>query len=116
MDHVVKVREEGGPFRSIADFARRIDPRLVNKRAFESLVKAGAFDALHKNRRQLVQSTDIVLLDAARNVRDRDAGQSSLFGASESTRNTLPLVAVDDWPIHERLAKEFAAIGFYLSG
>jgi len=116
MDHVVAIREAGGPFRSIADFARRIDPRLVNKRAFESLVKAGAFDALHKNRRQLVQSTDIVLLDAARNVRDRDAGQSSLFGASESTRNTLPLVAVDDWPIHERLAEEFAAIGFYLSG
>src|SRR6185503_6172441 len=56
MDHVVAVREAGGPFRSIADFARRIDPKLVNKRAFESLVKAGAFDALHKNRRQLVQS------------------------------------------------------------
>ncbi|HYM17868.1 MAG TPA: DNA polymerase III subunit alpha, partial [Micropepsaceae bacterium] len=51
MDHVVAIREAGGPFRSIADFARRIDPRLVNKRAFESLVKAGAFDGLNCNRR-----------------------------------------------------------------
>ena len=116
MDHVVAIREAGGPFRSIADFARRIDPKLINKRAFESLVKAGAFDGLHKNRRQLVQSADIVLGDAARNMRDRDLGQTSLFGAAESARETLPLVAADDWPVHERLAEEFSAIGFYLSG
>jgi DNA polymerase-3 subunit alpha len=116
MDHVVAVREAGGPFRSIADFARRVDPKLINKRAFESLVRAGAFDALNSNRRQLVQSADIVLGSAARAVRDRDAGQSSLFGAAEPARDSLPLVAVDDWPVHERLAEEFAAIGFYLSG
>jgi DNA polymerase-3 subunit alpha len=116
MDHVVAVREAGGPFRSIADFARRVDPRLMNKRAFESLVKAGAFDALHKNRRKLVQSADIVLGHAASVVRDRDAGQSSLFGAAETSRDTLPLAAVEDWPVHERLAEEFSAIGFYLSG
>jgi DNA polymerase-3 subunit alpha len=116
MDHVVAIRESGGPFRSIADFARRIDPRLINKRAFESLVRAGAFDALHKNRRQLVQSADIILSDAARNMRDRDAGQASLFGAAEAQRQSLPLVALDDWPVHERLAEEFSAIGFYLSG
>ncbi|HEY4265915.1 MAG TPA: DNA polymerase III subunit alpha, partial [Micropepsaceae bacterium] len=116
MDHVVAIRESDGPFRSIADFARRIDPRLVNKRAFESLVRAGAFDALHKNRRQLVQSADIILGDAARNMRDRDVGQSSLFGAAETARETLPLPAAEDWLAHERLAEEFSAIGFYLSG
>src|SRR5262249_25256928 len=69
-----------------------------------------------KNRRQLVESTDLILSDAARNMRDRDMGQSSLFGASESQRETLPLLVVDDWPVHERLAEEFSAIGFYLSG
>jgi len=116
MDHVVAIREQDGPFKSIADFARRIDPRLINKRAFESLVRAGAFEALHKNRRQLVQSADIILGDAARNMRDRDMGQASLFGAVENTRHSLPLVALDDWPVHERLAEEFSAIGFYLSG
>jgi DNA polymerase-3 subunit alpha len=46
MDHVVAQREAEGPFRSLADFARRVDAKLVNKRAFESLVRAGAFDAL----------------------------------------------------------------------
>ena len=116
MDHVVAVREEGGPFTSLADFARRVDPRLVNKRAFESLARAGAFDALHGNRRQLVESADRVLSSAARNVRDRDAGQSSLFGAVETAKESLPLVESDDWMLHERLGEEFVAIGFYLSG
>jgi DNA polymerase-3 subunit alpha len=116
MDHVVAVRTEGGPFTSLSDFARRIDPRLVNKRAFESLVRAGAFDALHPNRRQLVMSADIVQSSAARNVRDRDAGQESLFGAAETAKDDLPLIAADDWPVHERLGEEFTAIGFYLSG
>jgi DNA polymerase-3 subunit alpha len=49
-------------------------------------------------------------------MRDRDVGQSSLFGAAETARETLPLVACDDWPVHEKLAEEFSAIGFYLSG
>jgi DNA polymerase-3 subunit alpha len=115
MDHVVQVRKESGPFRSLIDFARRIDPRIVTKRAFENLVKAGAFDALHPNRKQLVQSADVVLGHAARQVRDRDAGQASLFGASVA-RESLPLIQTDDWPTHERLAEEFSAIGFYLSG
>ena len=116
MDHLVESREAEGPFGSIADFARRVDPKLVNKRAFESLVRAGAFDALNENRRQLVESADVVLSHAARQLRDRDAGQSNLFGAAEPTRTSLPLAAVSDWLVHERLAEEFSAIGFYLSG
>jgi DNA polymerase-3 subunit alpha len=116
MDHVVAVREAGGAFRSLAEFARRIDPRLVNKRAFESLVKAGAFDGMNPNRRQLVQSADAILSEAASNVRDRDAGQESLFGAPDPSREVLRLAKGDDWPVHERLSEEFGAIGFYLSG
>jgi DNA polymerase-3 subunit alpha len=118
MDHLVAIRDAGGPFRSIADFARRIDPRLVNKRAFESLARAGAFDALHDNRRQLVESADLILGEAARRLRDREEGQSSLFGAAPGGNgaDTLPLPQVADWPLHERLAEEFNAIGFYLSG
>jgi DNA polymerase-3 subunit alpha len=116
MDHVVAARDTGGPFRGIADFARRVDPKAINKRAFESLVKAGAFDALQPNRKQLAQSADIVLGHAARNVHDRDVGQDSLFGVAENARDSLPLVATNDWPAHEKLTEEFGAIGFYLSG
>jgi DNA polymerase-3 subunit alpha len=116
MDHLVAERQANGPYRSIADFARRIDPRLVNKRAFESLARAGAFDKLHANRRQLVEGADVVLGEAARQMRDRDVGQDSLFGAPDPRQEKLPMPAVPEWPVHERLAEEFSAIGFYLSG
>ncbi|MBI3676549.1 MAG: DNA polymerase III subunit alpha [Proteobacteria bacterium] len=116
MEHVVAVRRAEGAFRSIADFARRVDPKLVNKRAFESLVRAGAFDGLSRNRRQLVESADIILGDAARSTRERESGQSTLFGEVASDKDDLRLVEVDEWPSHERLGEEFSAIGFYLSG
>ncbi len=115
MEHVIAMREAEGPFASIADFARRVDAKLVNKRAFESLVRAGAFDSLSRNRRQLVESSDAILGDAARTTRDRESGQSTLFGAVE-VKHELRLAAVEDWPPHERLSEEFGAIGFYLSG
>jgi DNA polymerase-3 subunit alpha len=116
MDHVVAIRNEGGPFKSVADFAKRIDPKLVNKRTFENLVRAGAFDALHGNRRQLVESSDIVLGGAALSARERESGQSTLFGDSGPAQEAMRFASVPDWLPHERLAEEFSAMGFYLSG
>ena len=116
MDHVVEVRNAAGPFASLADFARRIDPKLVNKRCFEMLVRAGAFDALNPNRRQLIESADAVLGDATRTSREREIGQSTLFDEMGNETVEIRLVNVGDWPAHERLGEEFAAIGFYLSG
>src|SRR5690242_2172697 len=116
MDHVVAERHANGAFTSLADFARRIDPKLVNKRAFESLARAGAFDALNRNRRQLVESSDILLGSAARTQLERETGQATLFGDISETQQELRLAAVADWPPHERLSEEFAAMGFYLSG
>jgi DNA polymerase-3 subunit alpha len=116
MDHVVGERKANGPFLSLSDFARRIDPRLVNKRAFESLARAGAFDALNRNRRQVVESADIILNSAQSSARDRESGQVSLFGDSPGAKDDLRLPAVADWPGHERLGEEFSAMGFYLTG
>jgi len=116
MDHLVLAREEGGPFRSTGDFARRVDSRLVNKRAFESLVRAGALDQLSPNRRQLVESGDAILNESARIGRDRETGQSTLFGEVAGASEELRLAPIDDWLPHERLTEEFGAIGFYLSG
>ena len=116
MDHVVAERQQNGPFASLSDFARRIDPKLVNKRAFESLARAGAFDALNGNRRQVVESSDILLGNAARNQLDRETGQATLFGDVLKVQDELRLVSVADWPGHERLSEEFSAMGFYLSG
>ncbi len=124
MDHVVELRVSGGCFRSISDFARRVDPRLVNKRAFENLVRAGAFDRLNPNRRQLVENSDRILGGAQAAQRERDSGQVSLFGQLNGASGAggggqeeeLRLTNVPDWPVHERLSEEFGAMGFYLSG
>jgi DNA polymerase III subunit alpha len=116
MDHVTAARAMGGPFKSLSDFAARVDPKLINKRAFESLARAGAFDALNSNRRQTVESSELVLGSAARTAQERESGQTSLFGGPAESTSTLRLPSVDEWPGHERLGEEFAAIGFYLSG
>jgi DNA polymerase-3 subunit alpha len=116
MDHVVAERHANGPFRNLSDFVRRIDPRLVNKRAFESLARAGAFDGLNRNRRQVVESADILLNSAQRNARERETGQVSLFGGAAEDEEEIRLATVTDWPSHERLGEEFSAMGFYLSG
>jgi DNA polymerase-3 subunit alpha len=115
MDHVVEVRHAGGKFKSLSDFARRVDPRLVNKRAFENLVRAGAFDRLNPNRRQLVENSDRILGGAQAAQRERESGQVSLFGGGGASEE-LRLTAMPDWPVHERLGEEFSAMGFYLSG
>jgi DNA polymerase-3 subunit alpha len=114
MDHVMEMRAKDGPFKSVGDFARRIDPRLVNKRAFENLVRAGAFDSLNRNRRQMIENSDRILGGAQAAARDRESGQNSLFGGGQVEE--LRLTQIADWPSHERLAEEFSAMGFYLSG
>lgn len=116
MDHVTEVRTAGGNFKSLSDFARRVDPRLVNKRAFENLARAGAFDSLNPNRRQLVENSDRILSGAHAAQRERESGQVSLFGGNGGSGDELRLIPIPDWPVHERLAEEFSAMGFYLSG
>jgi DNA polymerase-3 subunit alpha len=116
MDHLVEARRSGGPFRSISDFARRVDPKQVNKRALENLVRAGAFDSLNPNRRQLVENSDRILGSAQAVQRERESGQVSLFGGGSVPVEELRLQAMPDWPVHERLGEEFGAMGFYLSG
>jgi len=112
----VAERDVRGPFKDLFDFARRLDPKSFNRRQFESLIKAGAFDALSANRAQSFSAIDMLLRHASAAADDRGSGQVSLFGGGEAGRGPMPaLHAVADWPTAEKLQKEFEAIGFYLS-
>ena len=116
MAELVAERATRGRFKDLADFSRRLDAKSFNRRQFESLAKAGAFDSLNPNRAQTFAAAEQLLRQASLAAEERESRQESLFAAIDpgfAPRPTLP-VAVD-WPLVERLQHEFVAIGFYLS-
>ena len=116
MAELVAERAARGRFKDLADFSRRLDAKSFNRRQFESLAKAGAFDSLNPNRAQTFAAAEQLLRQASLAAEERESRQESLFAGidpSFAPRPSLPLVS--DWPPVERLQHEFAAIGFYLS-
>ena len=103
-------------FINIFDFARRVDLKRIGKRPLEMLARAGAFDQLDPNRRRIFDSLDALAAYSAAIHEQRGSAQVSLFGESGEDLPEPRLSPVDDWLPNERLAEEFAAIGFYLSG
>ena len=116
MRHLVMVREEGGPFLDVFDFARRVDARIVNKRAYENLAKTGAFDSLEPNRARSFASAAVLLSISARAAQERNSAQVNLFGDTEKTMAEPELPIVELWGTVETLEQELAAAGYYLSG
>ena len=113
---VVEERRRGGPYPSLADFARRLDPRHLNKRQLENLARAGAFDSLNTNRRQVFESAEAITRCAAAATAERASEQIGLFsGSTFQQPPRLHLAEVQDWPPMERLSEELEAVGFYLS-
>jgi len=111
--------EEAGPFKSLFDFARRVDRSRLNKRCVEALIKAGAFDSIHLNRASLVESMDRAFDFAAASA--ANANQHGLFDmGGEDTHGSSTqepdLVEVLPWGVREQLTQEKSAVGFYLSG
>ncbi|WP_342641915.1 DNA polymerase III subunit alpha [Rhodoligotrophos ferricapiens] len=116
VEHIVRLREEGGPFRSLADFVQRIDPRVVTRRALESMIRAGALNTFNTNRAQLLAGLDAIMSMADRTAQDAASGQNDLFAGGGLAEIDVPLPQVDPWLPMEQLAEEFDAVGFYLSG
>jgi DNA polymerase-3 subunit alpha len=104
----------GAPFRDLFDFCSRVDKRIVNRRAVEALVRAGAFDGLDANRARLLASVARAL-EAAEQA-ERQASQVSLFGEAEAPRGGAHVyIDAPAWDMKQKLLEEKAALGFYLS-
>jgi DNA polymerase-3 subunit alpha len=113
--NLVAARDAGGAFRDLADFCRRVDRRVVNRRAMEALIRAGAFDSIEPNRASLAASLGAAL-EAAEHG-ERFAAQTSLFAAAgEEAAVAFRLASVPPWGERERLLNEKQSLGFYLSG
>ncbi len=112
IDVIISERNENGPFLSLFDFTSRLNLRKVNRRAVESLIRAGAFDKLNSNRASLLASVNLAI-SAADQV-NANLGQNSLF--SESDTEKIDLIEMALWEDKQQLIEEKIAIGFYFSG
>ncbi|NOS79757.1 MAG: DNA polymerase III subunit alpha [Nitrospira sp.] len=121
VESVLAIRAENGPFKSFFDFCRRVDLHKVNKRMLEGLIKTGAFDSTATKRAQLMAVMDQAVEDGAAAQRERDLGQTSIFGDEHSgpdtsaTLATPPLPPIAEWDQALRLKYERELTGFYIT-
>ena len=117
MEALVTERESGGPYRSLDDFAERIDPKLLNRRQLESLAAAGAFDALGVERPAVHAAAETILAHAAAAHDQRTSGQHGLFAGGGNSSGVAPIRLPKDarWDLAERMAAERDAFGFFFS-
>jgi len=117
IESIIAGRRAGGPYRSLVDLSDRIDLRLCNKRVIEALIDSGACDSLGGHRAQLVAALDHAFAEAQARQAERDSGQHPLFGGETPTPDPrAPLPDVPPWSEHDRLAREKAVLGFFISG
>jgi DNA polymerase-3 subunit alpha len=120
VDALLAERDARGPYRSIRDLCRRVDPNRVNRRVIEALTRCGALDGLGPNRATLMHELPRALQAADQTLRASAAGQTDLFGLAAAT--PMPqaekdeVVALPDWSEALRLAGERETLGLYLTG
>jgi DNA polymerase-3 subunit alpha len=122
IDSILRAREERGPFGDLFDFCARTDPRKVNRRAIEAMIRAGAMDSLNVERWVLMAALDDALKAAEQSANNRESGIDDLFGEVipcqendgcdlyRAFRNARP------WTDKERLGGERDTLGLYITG
>ncbi|OGX86690.1 DNA polymerase III subunit alpha [Hymenobacter glacialis] len=126
VESMVQERETAGNYSDIFDFAKRVNLRTVNKKTFESLAQAGAFDGFDKHRRLYLDAPagDQSLIEKAmkmgqQHAAAKESAQHSLFGAGAFGAVAAPLPKMHEmepWSKTEQLRREKEVVGFYLSG
>lgn len=119
VDSIVEARKEKGLFKSLMDFCNKMESGVINKRAVESLIKAGAFDEFGLFRSQLVAVHEKLIDGISSQKKKNIEGQISLFGAlseedSESLEISYP--NIKEFAKKHKLAMEKEMTGLYLSG
>lgn len=116
VDLIVEERSSNGDFVDFFDFIERVDIQVLNKRTIESMIKAGAFDAMGHTRRGLIEVSHQIVDTTLDRRRAEEAGQYSLFGGGDSEVSDVPRdVADHEWDKKVRLAFEKEMLGLYIS-
>ena len=125
VETIVNNRKEDGAYRSIFDFAKRIDLRAANKKAFQNLALAGGFDEFggvhraqyfHHNGDE-INFLEKVIKFASKFQENENSSQTSLFGGSSEVQIPEPEVPpCEEWGTIEKLRREREVVGIYISG
>jgi DNA polymerase III subunit alpha len=125
IETILKAREAaGGNFISLGDFCERIDLRVVNKRALETLIYCGAFDEIQPNRHQLIHDLELVVSWAQKRTKEKESGQMNIFdmlGGGTKNREKSEFEqapsasSVEDFSLQDKLKLEKEHLGFYVS-
>ncbi|MDR9439198.1 MAG: DNA polymerase III subunit alpha [Halomonas sp.] len=117
---IVEAREANGPFEDLFDFCRRVDPRRMNKRTLEALIRSGALDTLGPTRAVLSAALDDAIRAAAQNQTNQNLGMMDMFGEAFVDESSTDAYAsyrqAREWSDKERLAGEKDTLGLYLTG
>ena len=115
VDHIVEKRSEK-KFKNLEDFCLRIDPHIVGKRVFESLIAAGALDCFNRDRAAMMAGVDWLIGTAQLAAREASTGQANIFGDNfVDAPEAIRLPDIEPWLSAEKLHREFQTVGFYLS-
>lgn len=117
VEEILRARNEA-KFESVADFASRVSPRIANRKAWESLIKSGAFDQLEESRNKLLLNLDQILSFSQKLHKEAESGQNDLFGG-EIGASIAPVLQLENvegtLPQAEKLGWEKELMGIYLS-
>jgi len=115
IEAIIAARENGGNFKDLFDFCKRVDRKQINRRTIESLIRAGAMDCFGVDRAILLASVAFAVEVADQAL--ASANQVSLFGGDDSDLVAPPdYVKATPFTDRQKLAEEKVALGFYLSG
>jgi len=117
--NIIDVRNKGEKFMSLYQLTKSIDSRIVNKKAVDSMARAGALDELEGHRAQLVEAVEAAIQYGQKSQADEIAGKLSLFGeaggdGAAALEPRLP--TVEPWPSNRILREERDTVGVYVSG
>lgn len=121
---ITEERDNRGAYRDLFEFCRRVEPRRLNKRAIEVLIRAGACDDFQQSRRHLSENCEAALRGAEQQVRRLSAGQEDMFASVTDTIRSEPAgdsgatgsAQAEEWPEDLRLRYEKESLGHYISG
>lgn len=116
LKHLIEMRDSGGRFKHLTDFAQRVDLRILGKRALESLIQVGALDSFGR-RDELFASSERLMSFSTKHHKAKDTKQASLFGEAFESEEMFTLLKLEQaLPQREMLQWERELLGLYVTG